>query len=46
MDGFSGEVLSRLPLADAVWSLLSLAIEAEFLDQIFISIEEGVTGKC
>lgn len=42
MDGFSGEVLSRLPLADAVLSLLSFAIEPEFLDQIF----DQHRGRC
>ena len=31
MDGFSGEVLSRLPLAEGVLSLLSFAIEPECL---------------
>lgn len=35
MDGFSVEVLSRLPLADAVLSLLSFATEQQFLEQIF-----------
>lgn len=42
MDGFSGEVLSRLPLADAVLSLLSFAIEPEGLDQIF----DQHRGRC
>ena len=46
MDGFSGEVLSRLPLAEAVLSLLSFAIKPEFSDRIFTSIEEGVTSMC
>lgn len=42
MDGFSGEVLSRLPLADAVLSLLSFAIDPDFLDQIF----DQHRGRC
>jgi hypothetical protein len=35
MDGFSYEVLARLPLADAVLSLFSYATDSEFLQQIF-----------
>ena len=35
MDGFSHEVLSRLPLADAVLSLFSFATDCDFLQQIF-----------
>ena len=35
MDGFSYEVLSRLPLADAVFSLFSFATDSDFLQQIF-----------
>ncbi|RMD58025.1 IS4/IS5 family transposase [Candidatus Parcubacteria bacterium] len=35
MDGFSREVLTRLPLADAVLSLCSFAMDAEFLQQIY-----------
>ena len=35
MDDFSYQVLSRLPLADAVMSLWSYAIEDDFLQQIF-----------
>jgi len=35
MDGFSHEVLSRLPLADAVLSLFSFATDSEFLQQVF-----------
>jgi len=35
MDGFSYEVLSRLPLADAVLSLFSFATDRDFLQQMF-----------
>ena len=35
MDGFSYEVLSRLPLADAVLSLCSYAMDADYLQEIF-----------
>lgn len=35
MDGFSCEVLSRLPLADAVLSLCSYALDADHLQEIF-----------
>ena len=35
MNGIAGAVLSRLPLTEAVLSLLSFAIEPELLDQIF-----------
>ncbi len=35
MDGFSYEVLSRLPLADAVLSLFSYATDSDFLQEIF-----------
>lgn len=35
MDGFSCEVLSRLPLAEAVLSMFSFAIKPDFLQQMF-----------
>jgi hypothetical protein len=35
MDGFSYEVLSRLPLADAVLSLFSFATDSDFLQRMF-----------
>jgi hypothetical protein len=35
MDGFSKEVLSRLPLADGTLSLLSWVLDPEFLDEVF-----------
>ena len=41
MDGFSCEVLSRLPLADAVLSLCSHAMDAEYLQQIY----DGYRGR-
>lgn len=35
MDGFSKEVLARLPLAEGTLSLLSWVLEPEFLDEVF-----------
>lgn len=35
MDGFSGEVLSRLPLADTVLSLCSYALDSDYVQEIF-----------
>ena len=35
MDGFSKEVLARLPLADAVLSLMSWVMEEDFLHEVF-----------
>jgi len=35
MDGFSKEVLSRLPLAEGTLALLSWVLEPEFLDEVF-----------
>jgi IS4 transposase len=35
MDGFQREVLDRLPLAQAVWTLLRYALDGEFLDRLF-----------
>ncbi len=35
MDGFSKQVLARLPLADGTLSLLSWILKPEFLDDVF-----------